>query len=240
MSTFLPTMFRAEKFRPLLICSIGNPGPKYANTLHSAGHILLNQLQTARDFETFVSSKRLLSKDWGGGAVSVPRYWTFHPYKVKKYADDWATRRYSEGKNPMDLWTLWRSGSLMNVSGVGVRRAWETWREEMKGMGVEERWGEGLVVVLQDELEEKLGKLTVRKLESSSRGHRGIKSIQACLPKGTPVVRIGIGIGRPSSRDSGDVARYVLNPVSADVEKTLLRSEGDLTDKLLDIAHGHV
>ena len=30
--------------RPLLIASIGNPAPKYTNTLHSAGHTLLHEL----------------------------------------------------------------------------------------------------------------------------------------------------------------------------------------------------
>ena len=29
---------------PLLVCSLGNPGAAYANTLHSAGHVVLNAL----------------------------------------------------------------------------------------------------------------------------------------------------------------------------------------------------
>ncbi|KAK9450837.1 peptidyl-tRNA hydrolase-domain-containing protein [Limtongia smithiae] len=33
-----------SKLRNLLVCSIGNPGPQYASTRHSVGHIILNML----------------------------------------------------------------------------------------------------------------------------------------------------------------------------------------------------
>ena len=48
-------MFR----RPLFIASIGNPSPAYTNTLHSAGHTLLNSLSEALGYPPFAKSRAL-------------------------------------------------------------------------------------------------------------------------------------------------------------------------------------
>jgi PTH1 family peptidyl-tRNA hydrolase len=85
------------------------------------------------------------------------------------------------------------------------------------------------LVILHDELESPLGKIRVKRggPESASlRGHRGLISICETLRgKGLyparrgakvdlEILRIGVGIGRPDSRDKGAVSDYVLANVS--------------------------
>ncbi|KAK5125561.1 hypothetical protein LTR16_003304 [Cryomyces antarcticus] len=156
---------------PLLVASIGNPAPTYSNTLHSAGHTVLQNLKSLLFNPVFVKDRSLAN-----GLVS-------------------------EGDNG---WTLWQSPSLMNVSGKAVGDAWKKWRVTH---------GEGALVIVHDELERPLGKVTVRRQGGSARGHNGIKSIMSALPS-TPFVRIGIGIGRPESREPADVAKYVLRKMT--------------------------
>ena len=86
---------------PLLICSVGNPGSAYANTLHSAGHTVLKKLSERLEFQPYQKSRPL-----GSGLVSKPLA-------------------------PSDAdWTLWQSTSLMNVSGKGVRAAHNAWAQD--------------------------------------------------------------------------------------------------------------
>lgn len=68
------------------------------------------------------------------------------------------------------------------------------------------------LVVVHDELESPLGKVKV-KVGGSARGHNGIKSCVGSLG-GLAFTRIGVGIGRPESRESRDVAGYVLRKMS--------------------------
>ncbi|KAI9786835.1 MAG: hypothetical protein M1839_005066 [Geoglossum umbratile] len=108
-------------------------------------------------------------------------------------------------------YTLWRGGRAMNESGVGVRARWEA-----EG---------GELVVVHDELEVGLGRVVVRKGGGSARGHNGIKSLLAHLPPANRgFVRIAVGIGRPASRESADVAAYVLRKMTA-VERRAIEEE---------------
>ena len=100
------------------------------------------------------------------------------------------------------------------------------------------------LVILHDELEAPLGKLRVRRggaEQFSLRGHKGLISVLDTLRKKglyppkhqghsknhhrTPVdagsgsgllsiLRVGVGIGRPSSREPGSVADYVLTEMN--------------------------
>ena len=183
----LPAPMSAARALPLLVCSVGNPGAAYANTLHSAGHFVVTRLAGALGYQQFSKDRGL-----GNGLVSRPRI--------------------SSGSGD---WTLWQSTSYMNESGRGVRAAHATWS---KGMSASE---EGRLVVIYDELEKPLGVVTVRTVQgASAKGHNGLKSIMSVIGN-TPFVRIGIGIGRPVSRDSNDVARYVLKKMDEN-EKTRL------------------
>ena len=167
---------------PLLICSIGNPGKHYANTLHSAGHLVTKKLQERLGFTPWQKSKA-----HGNGLVSYP----------DASSSDW---------------TLWQSTSLMNISGKGVKGAHETWTRE-KFAGASEDDQQGRLVIVHDELEKPLGDITLNVRQgASAKGHNGLKSIMLSLRE-TPFVRIGVGIGRPVSRDRNDVADYVMRKV---------------------------
>lgn len=99
------------------------------------------------------------------------------------------------------VWTLWQSTSYMNDSGKGVMAAYREWLREAEG---------GKLVIIHDQLEHELARVSlITKPTSSIKGHNGLKSIKASLGE-TPFARIGIGIGRPVSREPDDVARYVL------------------------------
>lgn len=75
------------------------------------------------------------------------------------------------------------------------------------------------MVVLHDDLEQKLGKFRVV-AKTSFRGHNGLRSIQAETGM-KEFTRIGIGIGRPESREPAVVARYVLEAFTEEEMQTL-------------------
>ncbi|KAL5328489.1 hypothetical protein ACEPPN_001988 [Leptodophora sp. 'Broadleaf-Isolate-01'] len=102
--------------------------------------------------------------------------------------------------------TFWQSGSQMNVSGPGVASAWRQFEKESRGEDIR-------LVVVHDELESALGQVRVRPGSASAKGHNGLKSIGE-LMAGKDYVRIGVGIGRPESREKRDVADYVLRKMS--------------------------
>jgi peptidyl-tRNA hydrolase, PTH1 family len=118
----------------LLITSIGNPTPQYANTLHSAGHTLLQNLRTL--LPTY--------EPWSphlGGQISRP------PAQIKRFA-------LTGYKNIAEEYpTLWMSGSYMNVSGPAVKKAWEGWKGGKDG---------AKLIVVHDELEKEIGKIGVK------------------------------------------------------------------------------
>ncbi|MCJ1448303.1 MAG: hypothetical protein MMC23_008818 [Stictis urceolatum] len=153
----------------LLVASLGNPAP-YANTLHSAGHTLIESLRILLAYPPFARDA-LISP----GLVSRGE-----PY------------------------TLFQCPSYMNTSGPAIAKAYKAF---LRGLSVDERDSAGLVV-LHDELESPLGKIKT-KAGGSAKGHNGLKSCMSALG-GMTFTRIGIGIGRPDSRDSRDVSDFVL------------------------------
>ncbi|KAL8843140.1 MAG: hypothetical protein Q9170_000270 [Blastenia crenularia] len=160
----------------MFVASIGNPSPAYANTLHSAGHTVLNLLRT-----WLVTPPFAKSRPHAGGLVS-------------------ASQDY----------ILWQSPSLMNVSGKPVAAAWRTFLSSLSSP--EDKHAARLIVV-HDELELPIGKIRV-KSGGSARGHNGLKSVMGALPGGIDFTRVGIGIGRCTSRESKDVAAYVLRKMT--------------------------
>ena len=83
----------------------------------------------------------------------------------------------------------------------------------------------GLVVV-HDELEEKLGVVKTRMWQSSPRGHNGVKSVQKSLPHrpDRSWARVTVGIGRPLERSKTTVSDFVLGKVPHDA-KTVIERE---------------
>ncbi|KAF2847231.1 peptidyl-tRNA hydrolase [Plenodomus tracheiphilus IPT5] len=216
-----PSPTHLSKSYPLLIASIGNPGPLYSNTLHSAGHILTSYLSSQKNYRPFTKSL--------SGLVSYPDTTHYSWGFIKGYT------KVRDGARPPpedEDWTFWQSTSLMNVSGVSVKRAYGEWRR-IKGVTPEE----GRLVVVHDELEAELGKVTVREGASSAKGHNGVKSCQQHLG-GVKWWRVGVGIGRPESRDKDVVSRYVLGKMSGGQRKALEGSAVKVFEALEGIAAG--
>lgn len=184
-----PTPTMTTPRRLLFIASIGNKAP-YRKTRHSAGHLVLDAV------------KPLLTP-------SLPNTAAFHE--------------------------TWYSPTYMNESGPKLVRQMEKWSTRQNELCTK-AYSEGsstsyptTLVILHDEMEAPLGKLRVRRggPESFSlRGHRGLISVCETLrgkglypARGKPAVdlsilRIGVGIGRPDSREKGAVSDYVLAPVN--------------------------
>ncbi|RMZ73241.1 hypothetical protein GMOD_00009051 [Pyrenophora seminiperda CCB06] len=188
----------AQKAYPLLIASLGNPGATYANTLHSAGHNITSSLATAKSYTPFTKGL--------SGLVSrpPPTHLAFSFTGFRHVPTDISAEQD---------WTLWQSTNLMNVSGNAVKKAYNEWLR-----GIRQAAGsntlEGRLVVVHDEMESALGKITIRDGGASAKGHNGIKSCQEHL-KGIKWWRLAVGIGRPESRDSNVVSKYVLGKMTS-------------------------
>lgn len=114
----------------------------------------------------------------------------------------------------------------MNISGVGVASAWRQFVKENMRDGEEV----GLVVI-HDELESKVGEVKVKKGAASAKGHNGLKSINEKL-RGVDYMRIGVGIGRPESREPNDVANYVLRKMTPGERVKIEGSVGRVEEEL--------
>lgn len=117
----------------------------------------------------------------------------------------------------------------MNVSGPAVATAWKTF---LKDLSNEDRSVAKLVVV-HDELESPLGKIKVKQ-GGSAKGHNGLKSVISSFG-GMAYVGIGVGIGRPESRNSSDVAAYVLKKMSPLELQTISDGVSTVTEELIKI-----
>ncbi|KAF2106788.1 peptidyl-tRNA hydrolase-domain-containing protein, partial [Lophiotrema nucula] len=204
------------KYYPLLVCSIGNPGAQYAKTLHSAGHSILQTIQERGVYQPFTRGMY--------GLVARAGTTT----RVHGVLTGWT----KEVKASDDI-TLWQSTHLMNASGTSVKKAWMEFSAEQRQRGLEPR-----LVVVHDELESDLGKVTVKDGASSARGHNGLKSIQAAFPGNLKWWRVGVGIGRPQSRDANVVSQYVLRKMTIREEAAIEKAAASVHRVLQDIADG--
>ena len=113
----------------------------------------------------------------------------------------------------------------MNLSGPAVVSAWKAF---LHGLPNADRPRARLVVV-HDELENPIGKTRVR-YGGSARGHNGIKSVTSSLG-GMQYTKIGVGIGRPDSRESSVVANYVMKRMSpVEIQKISDGADGVMLD----------
>ena len=112
----------------------------------------------------------------------------------------------------------------MNVSGPTLLKAWKYF-ESVHGGGQQNANVNSTMalVVLHDELELPTGQVKLKRGHGSAKGHNGLKSVQMSLQGagllerlGQRFIRIGIGIGRPVSRDRDDVSDYVLGRMETD------------------------
>ncbi|KAK7184341.1 peptidyl-trna hydrolase [Paraphaeosphaeria sporulosa] len=211
-----------QKTYPLLICSLGNPGPTYAHTLHSAGHTLTSHIAAVKSYQPFTAGL--------SGRVARPdnTTYSFGPLQGFRKTN---SKEVGPGE---DDWTLWQSTSLMNVSGKPLARAFAAFSSELARHGR----GPGRLVVIHDELEAPLGKVSVRDGGSSARGHNGVKSVQGAMPGGTKWWRIGVGIGRPESREPDAVAGYVLRKMHAGEMRAMEKACAGVVKVLREISEG--
>jgi peptidyl-tRNA hydrolase, PTH1 family len=118
-------------------------------------------------------------------------------------------------------YTFYQSPTYMNTSGPTLLKAWKSFAST-HGLT-----NSGLII-LHDELELPLGQVKVKSGNSSAKGHNGIKSVQASLQGaglldrlGQNFVRIGVGIGRPVSREREDVSQFVLGQMTTSERETV-------------------
>ncbi|KAL4817835.1 peptidyl-tRNA hydrolase [Aspergillus spinulosporus] len=139
----------------------------------------------------------------------------------------------------------WQSPSLMNDSGRKLVRELETFKRLETSTTTNAKLL--TLVILHDELEKPLGKIVVRRggpEKYSLRGHNGLKDIFQWLDKKKmyphdstlSILRIGVGIGRPSSRNSDEVSKYVLTAMGLKELDAVNRAAGYAVDILAEEA----
>lgn len=199
--------------RLLFIASIGNPAP-YHNTRHSAGHLLLDALKP--QLETTLPNTGIYHETWKSPSLMN----TTGPKLVRRL-EQWATERASRLERIANLAETRSSTSSTSTSpSFSSHSTYPT-----------------TLVILHDELSIALGKVRVVRggpETFSLRGHRGLTSICETLrkkglypgssgasKKSVPglladlsILRVGLGIGRPSSHETADVSKYVLGTVT--------------------------
>ncbi|KAI2748113.1 hypothetical protein DTO013E5_3941 [Penicillium roqueforti] len=201
--------------RLIFIASIGNPKPYY-NTRHSAGHLLLDALKPL--LEVTLPNTGLYHETW-----QSPTQMNITGPKLVRRLEQWASERASR---------------LERIASVAATRASSSSSSPTptpNNLPAQTTYPTTLII-LHDELSIATGKVRIIRggpEEFSLRGHRGLISICETLRKkglyprsssakktGTgpladlSILRVGIGIGRPSSHDTGAVSDYVLATVT--------------------------
>jgi PTH1 family peptidyl-tRNA hydrolase len=239
--------------RFLFIASIGNPRP-YRTTRHSAGHLLLDAL-----IPHLLPRIPLVS-----AATSAPQplfYKTWHSPSLMNVSGRKLVRELQRWMATAQTDILERVVQAGHVrveqpeSDVSVPDpATSSWQRR----GIDPRTLRQLeptLVILHDELEAPLGKVRVKRggpEAASLRGHRGLISVMEQLKAkklyppaqsrggggggagGLSVVRIGVGIGRPDSREKGSVADYVLTEMNPRELAAVRAAVGPVLDILED------
>ena len=178
-----------------------------------------------------MSLKRLLVVSLGNPGKLADTYHSIGHIAIKALQKQlpenslFATQRYAKHSGVSisqgPKYCLLTSPTLMNISGPFVAAAYKEYVKE-QNLAPEEV---GLVVV-HDELEEKLGVVKTRMWQSSPRGHNGVKSVQKSLPHrpDRSWARVTVGIGRPLERSKTTVSDFVLGKVPHDA-KTVIERE---------------
>ncbi|KAH0288846.1 peptidyl-tRNA hydrolase, partial [Aureobasidium sp. EXF-3399] len=184
---------------PLLICSLGNPGAAYANTLHSAGHNVVAALATLLQTSQFT--------------------------KDRAYGNGTLTRSY----DPETPWTLWQSPTFMNESGKGVSSAYRTWARETNMQGrlvvihdeLEKPLGS---VTIRDK--EGLSARGHNGLKSCLASLQGVKFVRVGVGIGRPVSRAPDDVARYVLKKMSPLERQKVEGSAEDVLNKLLAIKG--------------
>lgn len=124
----------------------------------------------------------------------------------------------------------------MNVSGPAVLKAFNAFTSQYPRSP---DYDCGLVI-LHDELELDSGKNKIKRGEGSAKGHNGIKSVQQSLQGAglmasvaAKLVKVGVGIGRPVSRERDEVSGYVLGQLTGG-ERTKIEGAAERVLEMLE------
>lgn len=98
--------------------------------------------------------------------------------------------------------------SYMNLQGKPISKLWQKYNRN-----------NACLVVVHDELQLPVGKVQIRRRNTSARGHNGLRSIDGAM--GNDYSKIAIGIGKPAAKHIL-VSDYVLSKFSKD-ELQILR-----------------
>lgn len=98
--------------------------------------------------------------------------------------------------------------SYMNLQGKPISKLWQKYNRN-----------NACLVVVHDELQLPLGKVQIRRRNTSARGHNGLRSIDGAM--GNDYTKIAIGIGKPAAKHIL-VSDYVLSKLTND-ELQILR-----------------
>lgn len=90
----------------------------------------------------------------------------------------------------------------MNLQGSPISKVWNHFRQQHPQSS-------SALVILHDEIQIPLGKVQVRRQNTSARGHNGLRSIDKAI--GPKYTKIGIGIGKPNH---SAIDRFVLSKFS--------------------------
>ena len=127
--------------------------------------------------------------------------------------------------------------TLMNVTGPAIAAAWRAFLRTVPA----DLTACARLVLVHDELELELGKVKLRPGGASARGHNGVKSVSQALGGSMgQVVRIGVGIGRPESRDKDVVSAYVLRKITPRERITLEDAVSDVVELLKYLEAGAI
>ncbi|PYH30490.1 aminoacyl-tRNA hydrolase [Aspergillus neoniger CBS 115656] len=237
--------------RFLFIASIGNPRP-YRTTRHSAGHILLEAL-------TPLLPRRvpLVGTSPNNGNIinplfyktyTSPSYMNESGPKLLRNFQSWLSSTQTEIYQK-----IVQPGNVLSTDPTSGATAAAEWHLRGADPTTLRNFSPTLVI-LHDELEAPLGKVRVKRggpEKASLRGHRGlISSFESLRGKGMyppnpkknvlgagvdlSVLRIGVGIGRPETRDRGGVAKYVLSEMSEQELKAVRAAAGPVLEVLVD------
>lgn len=118
---------------------------------------------------------------------------------------------------------LARPQTFMNASGESVIRLVDKYKISPDNL-----------IVVHDDMDLPTGKMRIR-LDGGAAGHKGIKSIIACVGSGD-FIRVRVGIGRPASDDyekKNDVIDYVLGDFTPDEKQIIATILPQVSEALL-------
>lgn len=262
MATTVP-VFKSP-YRFLFIASVGNLAAPYTLTRHSAGHSLLSALEpllqdriglTTNSSSVVAprssSSSSLFYQTW-----KCPALMNVSGPPTVRQVKTWMAER----QRVFQSMAAAPAAATTASTATPARRLLRAGREEIDLDVRDLTRFRASLVLLHDELEAAPGQIKIRRggpQQASLRGHRGLISVMESLrgaglllnpnptskknatttaagPPPLAILRIGIGIGRPGSRERDAVADYVLTKMSPLELKAVQDAAPHVVDVLVD------